>query len=164
MANVRMSRIREPTILAIGLLAGGLWATFGLRPIAATEAKGASAEPLEVVLYKYRIANGNAERFEEWMRRHAANHAGLVETLAPERTYAEAIFRDWEHDPQIFYWMVVKGKGGRPVEQSELPLDKIHLTYVRSVLDKTPRTTFTTEMTLVPTFITHAISEHEAQQ
>lgn len=140
MANASASRIRELTVLAMGLLAGGLCAAFGLRPVAATEAKGAPAEPLEAVLYKYRIADGKAERFEEWMRRHAANHDGLVETLAPERTYVEAIFRDRERDRQTFYWMVVKGRGGRAVEQSELPLDKIHLSYVRSILDKTPRT------------------------
>lgn len=158
-------------LLALGAIAGSV-ATFGGMQLtscaghvdAATAIGSGSAaalrEPFTVTLYRFELKSDRLDRVDEWVQFEHAHHAETLVTLEREKMYAEAIFRDRDHQPDVIYWVTINGKGEH-VDTSPLDIDKQYQASMRDTLKPGARRALTTEYALVPDFVVKAIDEHE---
>jgi hypothetical protein len=120
-------------------------------------------EPFTVTLYRFELKPDKLARFDDWVAFEHAHHAETLATLDREKMYAEAIFRDREHQPDVIYWLTINGKGEH-TDTSPLDIDKQYLSFMRETLKPGARRTLATEYALVPDFIGRAIDDHEQRR
>ncbi len=112
---------------------------------------------VEVVLDRFHVKPGKKERAREWMK--VLNHrlAECRATLETENMYFEAIFSEEVGDELYLWWLEVKGAGGRPIQESDAEIDRIHMDFWEECIENGSRQLLQTELVLIPEFIKRAI-------
>ncbi|MDO5716617.1 MAG: DUF6176 family protein [Tissierellia bacterium] len=92
-------------------------------------------EDKEIQLSRFRVREGKEEKAKEWME-YLRNHLpAALETLEDENMYVETIFSEWVDGRFFLYWYSIQGRDGKPVEQSDHELDKVHISYWKECID-----------------------------
>jgi hypothetical protein len=150
-------------LLLAGMALGSLGTLGALRVTSGVTSGLTPHEPFTVTLYRFELQPDKLARFDDWVAFEHAHHAETIATLEREKMYAEAIFRDHEHQPDVIYWLTINGKGEH-TDTSPLDIDKQYLSFMRETLKPGARRTLATEYALVPDFIVRAIDEHEQRR
>src|SRR5271167_158111 len=86
-------------------------------------------KPMKIELARFKVKEDKSARVDEWMQMLRDNRDACIDTLAGEKMYVEAIFREKKDGQDYLYWFDVQGEGGIPVAQSEHEIDKKHLVF-----------------------------------
>jgi len=112
---------------------------------------------VDVVLDRFHVKSDKKERAREWMQVLNNRIAECRATLEAESMYFEAIFSEERDDEMYLWWLEFKDTGGRPIQESEAEIDRIHLDFWQECIENSSRQVMRTELVLIPEFIKRAI-------
>lgn len=146
--------------LGVGCAACLLALNVGKRPTTVSAQVPRSPQSLVVRLHRFSLRPDRLPEFDQWVQFEHDHHAETVATLEREKMYAEAIFRDREHDPTSIYWLEIRDEGGGETSNSPLPIDRQYARFMQETLVPHSRLTLLPEYTLTPPFLLAAIKAH----
>lgn len=120
--------------------------------------------PVTAKLYRMRINHDRFATYQEWVDWHSKAKTAINATMEREKMYAEAVFRDTIHEPDVIYWLAISGEGGKTYQSSPLPADKKHEAYMKQILIKGSGTVLKTEFLMLPPFAEHSIKKHQQRE
>jgi hypothetical protein len=116
---------------------------------------------MKVELTRFKVKPGKSRRVDEWMKLLNDNLPAVLLTLADERMYVEAIFREVVDAGDFLYWFSIQGEGGRPIEQSVHEIDRRHIEFSRECLEPETKIDLITEVVMLPESVRAAMLTEE---
>ena len=85
---------------------------------------------------RFKVIEGKSALVDEWLSflNHHIKETSL--TLADEKIYVEAIFRERNDEGEFLYWFTLEDEGGQKVEESTSWIDQKHLEYWYACIDE----------------------------
>lgn len=104
--------------------------------IFATDYAAAEAAMLAPKLVRHRIKAGKLDVFNQWMLQLREQSEECRESMRREGLRYEAVFTSEEEGHHYVYWITfARGFERQSPEQSELPIDRLHLHYWCECID-----------------------------